>query len=78
MILTGEQSALFLRELGIMTADGHIRANQRRKFRQINEFLRLLEESGQITSPGDRPLRVVDLGCGNAALTFATLHYLSS
>ena len=27
--------------------------------------------------PGDRPLRVVDLGCGNAYLTFAAYRYLS-
>lgn len=67
----------FLQELGIMTAGGRVRADQRRKFRQINEFLRLLDDTGLVESPPDRPLHVVDLGCGNAALTFATYYYLT-
>lgn len=67
----------FLRALGIMTADGRVRADQRRKFRQINEFLRLLDDMGPVEPPTDRPLHVVDLGCGNAALTFATYYYLT-
>ncbi len=60
------------------TADGRIRANQQRKFRQINEFLRLIDETGEIDKVTSRPLRVVDLGCGSAALTFATYHYLTA
>lgn len=77
LLLVEDRPTPFLRELGIMTADGHVRADQRRKFRQINEFLRLLDESGAIVPPAGRPLHVVDLGCGNAALTFATFYYLN-
>ncbi|MEV0896473.1 SAM-dependent methyltransferase [Actinoplanes sp. NPDC049802] len=46
------------------------------KRRQIDAFLRALAA----TLPGElpTPLRVVDLGCGNAYLTFAAYRYLTS
>ena len=48
------------------------------KRRQVDAFLRALqpavEEAGL---PTDRPLRVVDLGCGNAYLSFAAYRFLS-
>jgi SAM-dependent methyltransferase len=48
------------------------------KRRQVDAFLRVLD--GALTEarlPGDRPLRVVDLGCGNAYLTFAAYRFLT-
>jgi SAM-dependent methyltransferase len=48
------------------------------KRRQVDAFLHMLAgvvEDAQL--PGDRPLRVVDLGCGNAYLTFAAYRFLS-
>jgi SAM-dependent methyltransferase len=48
------------------------------KRRQVDAFLRVLAavvEDAEV--PTDRPLRVVDLGCGNAYLTFAAYRYLS-
>lgn len=48
------------------------------KRRQVDAFLRVL--AGAVDDadlPTDRPLRVVDLGCGNAYLTFAAYRYLS-
>jgi SAM-dependent methyltransferase len=68
----------FLQALGVMTADGRVRADQRRKFRQINEFLRLIEDTGEVEQLAARPVRVVDLGCGSAALTFAAYYYLNT
>jgi len=45
------------------------------KRRQVDAFLRALNTTlGDVSSP--RPLRVVDLGCGNAYLTFAAYRYL--
>ena len=78
LILGEDEAAPFLTAIGVMTADGRIRADQQRKFRQINEFLRLIDETGEIDRLGPGPLRVVDLGCGSAALTFATYHYLTA
>jgi len=47
-LLDEETVRPFLTAIGVMTADGRIRANQQRKFRQINEFLRLIDETGEI------------------------------
>ncbi len=75
-ILTAESAAPFLRAIGVMT-DDRVRADQQRKVRQINEFLRLIDETAEVEQIAERPLRVVDLGCGSAALTFATYYYLN-
>jgi len=77
-ILAEEQPAEFLRAIGVATADGRVRADQRRKFNQINEFLRLMDESGAIDELHADPIQVIDLGCGSAALTFAVYHYLNA
>jgi SAM-dependent methyltransferase len=76
----------FLREVGISDASGQIKPSKRDKYRQVEEFLRLLAptlnnaiEAGQINKPSSsNPLTIVDLGCGHAYLTFATHQYLRS
>src|SRR5690606_14440162 len=65
----------FLKAIGIQTADGRVRASKRRKLRQINEFLRLVLETGEVEEL-EPPIRIVDCGCGSADLTFAVYHYL--
>lgn len=49
------------------------------KRRQVEAFLRVLDPGlGDVPGwPPSRPLRVVDLGCGNAALTLATYAHLT-
>lgn len=73
-----------LRALGISDAQGRVKPSRQAKYRQVEEFLRELaasvEESlasGRIAPTTDRPLQVVDLGCGNAYLTFAAHAWLS-
>jgi SAM-dependent methyltransferase len=78
LLLSEDEAAPFLAAIGVTTADGRVRADQQRKLRQINEFLRLIDETGEIDQIDASPLRVVDLGCGSAALTFATYHYLTA
>lgn len=68
----------FLRAVGIMAEDGRIKAGMQSKYRQINEFLRIVEQTGVGQRDDRRPLQVVDFGCGNAYLTFATYHYLNA
>jgi SAM-dependent methyltransferase len=75
-----DPAAPFLRQLGISDSAGHIKKSKADKYRQVEEFVRLLDAavreaqaSGRLN--GDR-LRVVDLGCGNAYLTFAIYHHL--
>ncbi len=73
----------FVRAVGISDERGKVKPSMQAKYRQIEEFLRLLSDSmaaaqaaGRIGERG-RPLRVVDLGCGNAYLTFAAFRYLT-
>jgi len=74
----------FLREVGISDASGQIKPSKSDKYRQVEEFLRLLAptlanavEAGHIEKPTPSdPLRIVDLGCGHAYLTFAAHQYL--
>ncbi|NDJ85876.1 MAG: SAM-dependent methyltransferase [Chloroflexi bacterium] len=64
----------FLHAIGIMTADGRVKSSMQGKFHQINEFIRLVEESGGLADFDEA--YVVDCGCGNAYLTFAMHYYL--
>ena len=48
------------------------------KRRQVDAFLRALDAAvAEVEPPTDRPLRVVDLGCGNAYLSFAAYRLLA-
>ncbi|MCC7117610.1 MAG: SAM-dependent methyltransferase [Anaerolineales bacterium] len=75
-LLSAENAEPFLKAVGIMTADGKIKADMQRKFKQINEFLRLVDETDSFSLLADSPIHVVDFGCGNAYLTFAIYYYL--
>ncbi len=67
----------FLKVMGVMRADGRIKADRRSKFQQINAFLKILAEVDEIATLPD-PVRLIDFGCGNAYLTFAAYHYLQN
>ena len=64
----------FLIHTGVMTKDGTVRASHARKFGQINRFLEFIHDVVE-QLPTDRPIQIVDFGCGKSYLTFAT-HYL--
>ena len=74
----------FLREVGIADAKGVIKPSRQDKYKQVEEFLRLLSpalnaaiDAGQIHKPTTtQPLRITDLGCGHAYLTFAAHQFL--
>jgi hypothetical protein len=67
----------YLQAIGFMTAEGHIRADKQKKFRQINEFLKLLKQTGELEKFEKPFIDIVDYGCGNAYLTFGVYHYLN-
>jgi Methyltransferase domain len=69
-------SVPFLVELGVMTADGAVRAQRQDKYRQVNRFLELVEDVLPALPGG--PLRVVDFGSGRSYLTFALHHLLTA
>ena len=74
-ILTEGEDIPFLKVMGVMRADGRIKANHRSKFQQINAFLKILDEIDEIAALQE-PVRMIDFGCGSAYLTFAAYHYL--
>jgi len=73
------------RALGLTDDSGRIKPSRQAKFRQVEDFLRVLDPTvteaiakGHLRRPtADDPLRLVDLGCGNAYLTFAAHRLLS-
>ena len=75
-LLTDENAAPFLKAVNIMTQDGRIKADMQRKYKQINEFLRLVDETASFSTESRQPFHVIDFGCGNAYLTFAIYFYL--
>jgi len=78
MLISVENAADFLHAIGVLTPDGRIRSTMQRKYRQINEFLRLIVEMGAFEQITHTPITVVDCGCGSAHLTFAVYHYLNT
>ena len=74
----------FLIAIGISDAKGHVKPSMMDKYKQVEEFLRLLMptltsaiSAGHIHQPTpSEPLTIVDLGCGHAYLTFAAHQYL--
>lgn len=68
----------FLQRIGIMNQQGVVSPPMQGKFSQINEFLKLLEHTGELTQFGDRPVEILDCGCGSSYLSLATYHYLNN
>ena len=78
-----DPAAPFLIELGISDHLGRVKPSRQAKYKQIDEFCKLLAPAldeaiaaGRIAA--GRPLQVVDLGCGNAYLTLAAYHLLTA
>lgn len=63
----------FLIEVGISDHKGSIKPSMQDKYRQVEEFLRILEPA---LPEKKEKLSIVDLGCGHAYLTIATHQYL--
>ncbi len=79
------EDAAFLQATGISDAAGRVKPTARAKYRQVEQFLEILDHTVNIEpvsmepvsiGPADRPLRAVDLGCGAGVLTLATYHDL--
>lgn len=65
----------FLVGLGVQTQDGKIVRAKYDKFRQINRYLEFIEDVIK-KLPTDRPVKIIDFGCGKSYLTFAMYYYL--
>ena len=74
--LLAPDEAIFF-ELGISNREGQVLPSRTDKYIQVDQFLRILEPLLSKIDLSKR-IRVVDLGCGHAYLTFATFQYLAN
>src|SRR5690242_4542899 len=71
--------------LGLSDHQGRLKPSRQAKYRQVEEFLRILDasvsdavEKGHLRHPTpEQPLRIADLGCGNGYLTLAAQRFLT-
>ncbi|MGI5868744.1 MAG: class I SAM-dependent methyltransferase [Kiritimatiellia bacterium] len=77
--LTRFDSAALLRVLGFTDSQGSMKPSMHAKYRQVNEFLRIVETTlADLAPSSDAPLNLVDVGCGKAYLSFAAKAYLEA
>ena len=69
-------SEIFLKKLGISSADGRVHDKKQGKFRQINRFLEHIENIYP-RLPDEGEIKIYDLCCGKSYLSFAVYHYLT-
>lgn len=68
----------FLVALGVMDNRGNVKAAMRRKFVQINAFIEAISGLLDHLFCLNRPIRIVDAGCGKGYLTFAIATLLTT
>lgn len=78
LLLPANKPDSFLQATGIMDEQGRIRPGMQGKFSQVNEFLKLLEHTGELARFEKTPVDLLDCGCGSAYLAFAAYHYLNN
>jgi SAM-dependent methyltransferase len=78
LLIPADKPDSFLQATGIMDEQGRIRPSMQGKFSQINEFLKLLEHTGELERFENTPVNILDCGCGSAYLAFAAYHYLNN
>lgn len=70
-----EESELVFQALGISDHNGKLKPSRTDKFIQVNEFLKIID--GLLPLP-NQDITMIDLGCGNAYLTFAAHQFLKA
>ncbi len=76
--LPQDGAAALLHAVGLASSDGTIKPAMQAKWAQVQEFLKLLEHTGELEKLTERPLQVVDCASGLAYLTFALYQYLTT
>ena len=78
LLMPSDKPDSFLQATGIMDEQGRVRPSMQAKFSQVNEFLKLLDHTGELERFEKTPVNILDCGCGSAYLSFATYHYLNN
>lgn len=73
-IINENEPCDFLTYLGVMNKDGAVYAKKYDKFKQINKFLEIVDDSLKGKELKD-DFMIIDFGCGKAYLTFALYYY---
>lgn len=73
--LDPERTAPLLKEIGLMTDEGEIKAPMRKKFKQVNHFLELVSPLFENEDEKAR-FTIVDCGCGKSYLGFVLFWHL--
>ena len=69
----------YLKGLGVTNNKGVVIKKHYGKFRQIANFVEIIDRDiGAFVSDAERPISMLDLGCGKGYLTFAAYDYLRS
>ena len=71
------ENNIYLRELGITSAEGKVKSDKQDKFRQINKYVEVVDN---IISSASLPpdFTIADMGAGKGYLTFALYDYLTN
>ena len=74
-----DQTAFYLKALGITDDEGRVRDRSQDKWRQINRYVEILSSVVDKSPLGDsKSIRFVDMGSGKGYLTFATYDYFKN
>lgn len=76
-IIQNNADDAYLKALGFTDTHGQIKPTMQAKFKQINEFVKLIADL-QDWTVYDQDIRLIDCGSGNAYLTFAAFHYFQN
>ena len=69
----------YLKGLGVTADNGKVHKKHYPKFRQIANFVEIIDRDiGEFVQNADKPVSILDLGCGKGYLTFATYDYVAS
>lgn len=74
--LISAEGNIYLKELGVTTAEGKVKKDMQDKYRQINKYIEIVDAALKDLK-NEKSLHIVDMGAGKGYLTFSLYDYLS-